>query len=141
MGYLARVDLNLERTRNINELPLGTLFKPENNYYFRIKNPDGSPIFVQPANGTLANQTRNLRIYNPGLQSYNAALFKEFRVTERHYVQFRMEMFNFPNHPYWSGLVTNPTATSFGKVTSHAQSMRRQTSLGVLQCVRYARLT
>ena len=30
----------------------------DNNYYFRITNPDGTPIFAQPANGTIANQTR-----------------------------------------------------------------------------------
>jgi hypothetical protein len=44
-------------------------------------------------------------------------------------VQFRMEMFNFPNHPYWSGLVTNPTATSFGKVTSKSSNRNIQLSL------------
>jgi hypothetical protein len=101
----------------------------DKNYYFRTTNPDGTPIFTQPANGTIANQTRAMRLYNPGLQSYNAALFKEFAITERQHVQFRMEMFNFPNHPYWSGLVTNPTATSFGKVTSKSSNRNIQLSL------------
>jgi hypothetical protein len=101
----------------------------DNNYYFRVKNPDGSPIFTQPPNGTIANQTRNMRIYNPGLQSYNAAFFKEFGITERQRLQYRMEMFNFPNHPYWSGLVTGPTTTSFGKVTSKTGNRTIQMSL------------
>ncbi len=101
----------------------------DNNYYFRITKADGTPIFTQPANGTIANQTRANRLYNPGLQSYNAALFKEFAITERHRLQFRMEMFNFPNHPYWSGLVINPTATSFGKVTTKTGNRNIQMSL------------
>jgi hypothetical protein len=101
----------------------------DNNYYFRVYNSDGSPIFTQPANGTIANQTRMNRLYNPGLQSYNAAAFKDFGITERQHLQFRAEMFNFPNHPYWSGLVTTPTATSFGKVTTKTGNRNVQLSL------------
>ena len=99
------------------------------NYYFRVKNPDGSPIFTQPANGTMPNQTRDMQLYGLGFQTYNAALFKEFRVAERHDVQFRLEMFNFPNHPYWSGLGTSPTSASFGKVTSKTGNRNIQLSL------------
>jgi hypothetical protein len=102
----------------------------DENYYFRVRNPDGSLIFTQPPNGTIANQTRSFRLYNPGLQSYHAALFKEFRLAERHRLQYRMEMFNFPNHPYWSGLGTNPTSlTTFGKVSSKTGNRNIQMSL------------
>jgi hypothetical protein len=101
----------------------------DNNFYFRVRNADGSAIFTQPPNGTMPNQTRAMQLYGLGFQTYNAALFKEFRATEHQSVQFRLEMFNFPNHPYWSGLGTNPTAASFGKATSKTGNRNIQLSL------------
>ena len=102
----------------------------DSNYWFRVRNPDGSPIFTPPAAGTFANQAKNsLPFYNPGFQNWNLALFKEFRMSERHKVLFRAEFFNWPNHPNWSAATANPRSATFGKVTSKSSERNVQLSL------------
>jgi len=114
------------------------------NYWFRVKNADGSPIFTAPTTGTFSNQTRNL-YYGPGFSNWNLALFKTFNVTERHHVQFRAEAFNWMNHPNWGGANGspqfsvppapqgqpngNPTSSTFGKVTTKDGRRNLQLSL------------
>ena len=49
--------------------------------------------------------------------------------TERQGLQFRAEAFNFPNHPNWSGVDTNPTSATFGMVTSKFSERNLQLSL------------
>jgi hypothetical protein len=78
-------------------------------------------VFSQPAAGTLAPRgTRNV-IYNPGFQSWNIALQKNFHVLpghDNHVVTFRGEAFNFTNHPNWDNADANPTSGTFGQVTT-----------------------
>ena len=66
----------------------------DQNYWFRVRNDDGSPIFVKPAAGTFttARNRANL-IYAPGLQNWNLGLFKSFYVTESQRVTFRAGAF------------------------------------------------
>jgi len=91
--------------------------------WFSTKNPDGTPIFTQPADFTFnTKRVRNL-IYQPGFQNWNMGLFKSIPVTERFGFQFRAEAFNVFNHPNWGGgsgggVDFNPTSATFGKVTS-----------------------
>ncbi len=78
----------------------------------------GSAWATKPANGTLPNQNRNsISFNNVGFQNWNIAAFKSFRFTESQFLQFRMEAFNFPNHPNWNGVDANPTSATFGMVT------------------------
>jgi hypothetical protein len=61
----------------------------------------------------------------PGTRQWDFLASKNFRIKERHNVQFRFEAFNFPNHPNWntpSSAVT-PVQT-FGVITS-AKTMRQ----------------
>ena len=74
----------------------------DSNFWFRTKNTDGSRFFTAPANGTFANQTKNI-YYGPGFQNWNLGLFKTFSITERHRITFRAEAFNWLNHPNWGG--------------------------------------
>jgi hypothetical protein len=78
-------------------------------------------VFSQPAAGTLAPRgTRNV-IYNPGFQSWNIALQKNFHVIpghDNHVLTFRGEAFNFTNHPNWDNVDANPTSGTFGQVTT-----------------------
>lgn len=90
----------------------------------------GSAWATKPANGTLPNQNRNsISFNNVGFQNWNIGLFKAFRITERQAVQFRAEGFNFPNHPNWNGVDTNPTSSTFGKVTGKGSERNIQLSL------------
>jgi hypothetical protein len=91
---------------------------------------DGQPWATRPPNGTLPNQNRNsIPFNNVGFQNWNMAAFKSFRVTERQFLQFRAEAFNFPNHPNWGGVDTNPTSATFGMVTSKSSQREIQLSL------------
>ena len=62
--------------------------------------------------------TRRSAGNHPGVQNWTLALFKDFAIREGHGIKFRTEFFNWPNHPNWTGLDTNPRSGSFGKVSS-----------------------
>ena len=57
-------------------------------------------------------------VYQPGLQDWNLALLKSFKVNERNSFQFRAEAYDFVNHPNLSGPNLNPTSSQFGMITS-----------------------
>jgi hypothetical protein len=91
--------------------------------WFSTKNPDGSSIFVVPANGTFNHARVRDLIYQPGFQNWNLGLFKSFPVDEQRGFQFRAEAFNFINHPNWGGgsgggVNFDPMSSNFGKVTT-----------------------
>jgi len=63
-------------------------------------------------------------LYAPSTWNIDTSAMKDFRFNERHALQFRMEMFNAPNHPAWGrpsanwgsqGQVPN---TAFGRIRS-----------------------
>ena len=112
------------------------------NFWFRIADSSGSPLFVKPANGTIVNSRVRGIIYNPGFQNHNLGLFKEFTIKEGHKFIFRMEAFNWLNHPDWGGADTNPNnivigtdgkvdlvRSSFGKVTGKSGNRELQFSM------------
>ena len=99
------------------------------DFWFRPQ-VNGQAWATKPANGTFPNQNRNsISFNNVGFQSWNMAAFKSFRFTERQFVQFRAEAFNFPNHPNWNGVDTNPTSATFGMVTGKGSQRELQLSL------------
>ena len=73
--------------------------------------------FPQPAAGTFGNSTRNI-LRNPGDQQWDIALFKNVSFAGAQKMQFRVEIFNFPNHPNLSGPNTDITNANFGRSTS-----------------------
>jgi hypothetical protein len=73
--------------------------------------------FSNPAAGTFGNSTRNI-LRNPGDQQWDIAFFKNVNVASSQKIQFRVEIFNFPNHPNLSGPQTDITNASFGRSTS-----------------------
>ena len=100
----------------------------DDNFWF---NP---AAFAAPANGTFGNAPRNL-LRNPGQQQWDIALFKNFSMGGIRRLQFRAEIFNFPNHPdlgnAQTGTVTgggagfaDPTNANFGRVTTKTNDRR-----------------
>lgn len=85
--------------------------------------------FSNPAPGTLGNISRN-RLQGPGTFAWDFSALKNFPITENHYLQFRFEAFNFPNHPgfgnpnaNWNSSTSTPAPT-FGLIRSTAFNMR-----------------
>jgi hypothetical protein len=89
----------------------------DQNYWF---NP---AAFAAPAPGTFGNAPR-FGIYNPGQVQWDIAFFKNVAVKGTQNVQFRAEIFNFPNHPNWSGAQSNPTSSTFGRITGKDDARR-----------------
>jgi hypothetical protein len=79
-------------------------------YWF---NPDA---FARPAPGTFGNQERNI-LRHPGSQNWDIALFKNFSLGGPRRVQFRVEAFNFINHPNLGEAESDPNNSNFGRVT------------------------
>ena len=97
---------------------------PNSNGYF---NPVAFYNTVAPEFGNCARN--NLR--GPKQVNFDFSVIKDFRITEKHAVQFRMEMFNAPNHVElgtpltgWGSSNKNPVA-SFGTITSTRANMRQ----------------
>jgi hypothetical protein len=74
--------------------------------------------FALPARLTFGNAGRFI-LSGPGMTSVDVALLKQIRITERHWLQFRAEVFNLPNHPNFNNPASavNVPAT-FGRITT-----------------------
>jgi len=104
--------------------PNQVLSNPTANAYF---NPAAFSNTVAGQYGTCARN--NLK--GPHQVNIDFSAIKDFRIAERQAIQFRMEMFNAPNHVEWgspsaswgSSNVTAPT--SFGQIRGTAASMRQ----------------
>jgi hypothetical protein len=80
----------------------------DDNYFFDPK------AFANPAQGTFGNFKRN-SLRGPGDQQWDIAVFKNFAVGGNKKIQFRAEIFNFPNHPNLNGPNTDITNQNFGR--------------------------
>jgi hypothetical protein len=83
----------------------------DNNFLFN------AGAFADPKAGTFGNSARNL-LRNPGDQQWDIALFKNFGLGGPRKIQFRAEVFNFPNHPNLSNPETDFTKPNFGRSTT-----------------------
>jgi hypothetical protein len=71
---------------------------------------NGISVMVPPVNGTFGTMGRNL-FRDSGFRDWDFSVFKNFKFTERFGAQFRVEFFNFLNHP----IIANP----FGSVNGY----------------------
>lgn len=94
----------------------------DTNYWFNPK------AFARPTSGTYGNAGRNI-LENPFGQNHDIGLSKTWTIREEKKVEFRAEMFNWPNHPNWGGASTDPTSSTFGKVSS--KSGQRDVEFGL----------
>jgi hypothetical protein len=87
--------------------------------------------FINNTPGTFGNCARdNLR--GPRQVNIDFSVIKDFRIREGHALQFRMEMFNAPNHvelgtpsASWNGSSGVAPPSNFGYITSTRASMRQ----------------
>jgi hypothetical protein len=90
-------------------------------------NPAAFTNTVAPLFGTCARNN----LVGPRQVNFDASAIKDFQITERQALQFRMEMFNAPNHVElgnpnvsWGSSNTAAQAT-FGQITSTRANMRQ----------------
>jgi hypothetical protein len=83
--------------------------------------------------GTLGDVSRD-SVTGPGLANLDMAVLKQTRISEKIDTQFRVEVFNLPNHPnlgqpistLFSGSATNPVPNPLaGRITSTSTSSRQ----------------
>jgi Carboxypeptidase regulatory-like domain/TonB dependent receptor len=90
-----------------------------------------SAAFSNPIAGTFGNCSRN-NLRGPKQVNIDFSVIKDFRITERQALQFRMEMFNAPNHvelgtpaANWGGSSGVAPPSNFGSITSTRANMRQ----------------
>ncbi|HEV2486846.1 MAG TPA: TonB-dependent receptor [Terracidiphilus sp.] len=100
--------------------------------WFSTINPDGSAIFTPPPANTFVH-TPGIRdsVYQPGFQNWNLNMKKMFAINEKTGFEFKVDAYNFINHPNWAGPNLNPTSGTFGRVTSKTTSNPRQLQAGL----------
>jgi hypothetical protein len=79
---------------------------------------------VLPANFTWGNSGGNI-LRKDYVASFDFSVFKVFAITEKSKLQFRAEVFNLPNTPYFNTPNTNVDVAAGGKVTSTANTPRQ----------------
>ena len=103
------------------------------------ENPTPDRYFVReafrnPVAGEFGNCARN-SLRGPSTWNVDASAMKDFRFNEQHALQFRMEMFNAPNHPAWGSPSGNwgtqgaAPNTQFGRIRSTIQLRQIQFAL------------
>jgi hypothetical protein len=88
--------------------------------------------FQLPAQFTYGNAGRDI-VIGPGLDDFDATLQKEFPIHEDMKLQFRLDVFDFFNHPNFNSPIgagrTFSNSTSFGQITSVQDPREMQFSL------------
>ena len=90
-----------------------------------------SALFSVPALGTIGNAPRRF-FYGPGLENFDMAIQKEFSITERKTLQFRLEAFNVFNHAQFFGADAvngNISSPGFGQVVNAMPPRQLQLAL------------
>jgi len=89
----------------------GTIYERMNNYL----NP---ACFSAPAADTFGSAPRYLNVYGPKLNMLDGALLKDWNVTEKKKLEFRIEATNMRNHPIFTQPGLTFGATGFGQITN-----------------------
>ena len=109
----------------------------DSNQWFSVVNPDGSQIFTTPTPGTFTPQLNRNILRAPGQEYFNAALLKRFAIVDGQTLAFRVDAFDFPNHPNWNSpdstyvdqTLYASSSPTFGKVTQKNGQRSLQISL------------
>jgi hypothetical protein len=82
-------------------------------YFRRV----GSGTSWAQGGGTWGNFGRNV-FHGPGLNNFDFSVFKRFRITEGHSVEFTTQIFNLWNHAQFNNPSGNIGSSAFGRITS-----------------------
>jgi hypothetical protein len=63
-------------------------------------------------------------LFTPGTRNWDFSAIKNTRITERHFLEFRFEAFNFANHPNWLPPSADVRVPSIFGVVNAAKTMR-----------------
>ncbi len=77
----------------------------------------GSGTSYESGAGRFGNLGRNL-FHGPGINNWDIAVFKNFRVTERQNLEFRTEYFNAFNHTQFLNPAAQISSVNFGRITT-----------------------
>ena len=91
--------------------------------------PRGRAPPRQPAAAGTGGDAGAFNITAPGNATLDASLFKNFSITERFRVEFRLEAFNALNKTQLGTPDTNLQDATFGKITTSNDARRAQVSL------------
>jgi hypothetical protein len=91
----------------------------------------GYTFTTPPANAPFGNLGRN-SFRAPGLEQFDLAVNKNFRITEGIKLQFRSEFFNVLNHTNFGPPSNISTSTSFGTITNTLPARQIQFGLKLL---------
>ncbi|MDQ2921871.1 MAG: TonB-dependent receptor [Acidobacteriota bacterium] len=95
--------------------------------------PGDSPAWGIPPAGSFGNAGRNI-LRGPGLRNFDFGVSRVFKITERHQLQFRAEVFNLTNHPNFFFPETSVASGSFGTISRAANTgagAQRQIQFGL----------
>jgi hypothetical protein len=100
----------------------------------KVSNPSNAQwfnpaAFAVPAPFTYGNSARNM-LFGPGFFGWDAAVFKQTRLTERVSLEFRAESFNVLNHPTFGLPASNISVpATVGRITSASDPRATQFGL------------
>ncbi len=109
----------------------------DGNYWF-APTTGGTQNFTTPTAGTFTTQLNRNILRSPGQSYFNASLQKKFPIYESSNLNFRVDAFDFPNHPNWNSpdstyvdqaAYGDTSSLTFGKVTQKNNQRSMQLSL------------
>jgi hypothetical protein len=110
----------------------------DGNSWFNIITNGVQNFQTAPITGTFTTQHNRNILRSPGQEYFNASLLKNFPLYETQSINFRVDAFDFPNHPNWNSpdstyvdqaAYGNTSSPTFGKVTQKNNQRSLQLSL------------
>jgi hypothetical protein len=118
---------------NISSYPAWTGIQnlPGYNYVPAPGDPVKNGVYQDFANYVQTYPTRWNNVRASRVNEANIGLYKNIAITERRMkLQLRFDVFNAFNHPRFGAPDTNPSSSTFGRVTASQQNQARSVELG-----------
>ncbi len=127
--------ISVHQTSNPNSSIAGTSVQRPNlvpgaslgtrgSLYSRLNGYINPAAFTASGAFTFGNAPRTLSLRGPGYENWDMSLFKNVPIRDRANVQFRAQLFNAFNTPWFAGPNTALGSSNFGKITAQANFPR-----------------